>query len=129
MEDDLESQYLMLQVRGKYKIFLEYKITINFLSLIALNIIYNHLFANYLGSFFELLSNNVNNFLVINLDGLLISGLIKSIIARKKNAQKKARLVAVAEKKAAIVVKKAVVAKIRKVQAGAKKMEVKMQKA
>lgn len=121
---DLGPQRLTPQIKHKYKIFLEYEAFINFLSLTIPSVTYSRLFASSLSSFFKSLSNNVDISLATNLDSPSISGLIESIIAKKKNAQKKAKLAAVTEKKAAIATKKATAVKTRKVQAAARKAEI-----
>lgn len=127
-EDDLGPQHPMSQVKCKYKISLKHEAAINFLSLTVLIVKYSHLFGNFLGSSFRLLSNNTNNSLTINLDSPPINRSSKSIIAKKKNAQKKAKLAAVIEKKAATMAKKAEAAKIRKVQAVARSCGIKSAK-
>lgn len=112
---DSRPQHPTPQVRRKYKISLENEAVIDFLSPTATSVTYSRLSGSSLGSSFGLLSKNTDNPLATNLDSPLISRLIESIVAKKKNAKEEARLAAVAKKKAATVAKKTTVAKRRKV--------------
>lgn len=88
-ESDPEPQCATPQVRHKYKISLGHEAAIDFSSWIALNVIYSSLFASFLGSSFRSLSKNKDKALASNLNIPPISGPIKSIAVKIKNAQKK----------------------------------------